>query len=191
MCQSEDIPDHHILINNIIFPSYHVVHTAPLKLALHRKPTRSVQFVVLVLCHPHMVVCEERALGLDATGCSEYLLRGQGFEFVAYGVTGFGVRFGGVDDFEDAVVEGVCVDAGGLVDDGLADLVEVAVGVGFFVRGHAVGFFVEDCVVVAVDCWVEACGGWLVRCCCCGFYGEDGRHTSCEDVLVVLGKDTS
>jgi hypothetical protein len=35
-----------------------------------------------------------------------------------------------------------------------------------------VRFFVEDCVFVAVDCGIEACGGWLVGCC---WGGEDGE----------------
>ena len=70
-----------------------------------------------------------------------------------------------IDDFEDAVVfwGGVC--AAGAVHHGFADLVEVAVGVCGFVEGGGVGFFVEDCVVVAVDCGVDACCAVVRRSC--------------------------
>lgn len=170
MCQSENVPENQILVLDIILSCSHVVYTTSLKLTLERKSTCSVQLIVLVLGHPHMVVCEKSSLRLNASLASEYLLRGQRCELVSNGVTRLWVRLRRVDDLEDAVIEGVRVDARRLIDGCLADLVEVAVGVGFFVPGRRVGFFVEDCVFVAVDCWVE---------------------TRCEDVLVVLGKYTT
>ena len=58
------------------------------------------------------------------------------------------------------MVEGICVYAAGFVDDGFADLVEVAGGVCGCVDGGRVRFFVYDGVFVAVDCGVETC--WWV-----------------------------
>lgn len=117
-----------------------------------------------------MVVCEERSLRLDATLASKNLLRREWCEFVSYRVTRLWILLGRVNDLEDAVVEGIGINTRGLVDGRLADLVEIAIGVGFLVPGSGVGFFIEDGVVVSVDCRVK---------------------TSGKDVLVVLGKHTS
>lgn len=111
----------------------------------------------MVTCYPHVVLREEGALGLDAAWCGEEFLGGEGRKFVGYGVSGVWVEFGGVGDFEDAVVSGVGVVARGVGDCGFVDLVEVAVGVCGWVLWDGVRFFVGDGVGVAVDCWVDAC----------------------------------
>jgi hypothetical protein len=77
-------------------------------------------------------------------------------EFIGYGVSATGVEFGGVSDFEDAVVLRGGVETGGMGYGSFVDGVEVALGVCGWVLGRGVGFFVEDCVVVAVDCRVDS-----------------------------------
>jgi pyrimidine operon attenuation protein/uracil phosphoribosyltransferase len=77
MRQPKNVPKHHILILDCVVACSHIVHAAILELTLHRKPARSIELVVLVLGHPHVMVSEEGALGLDTTRCSEYLLRGE------------------------------------------------------------------------------------------------------------------
>jgi hypothetical protein len=72
------------------------------------------------------------------------------------------------------------------VDYCFADLVEVAVGVCFFAPGCGVGFFVEDSILVAINCRIEAC----VECLVSRRIGDKGALTGSEYVLVVLCKHT-
>jgi hypothetical protein len=139
------------------------VHTTLLKLALHGVLTRSIQFFVLILRHPHMVVREQCSLRLDTSRTRQQLLRRQWCELVTDRISRLRVSLGWIDDLEDAVVEGISVDAGGFVDSGLADLVEVAVRVRFFVPRCCVGLLIGDSILMAIDCGVEAYVEWLVR----------------------------
>jgi hypothetical protein len=139
------------------------VHTTLLKLALHGVLTRSIQFFVLILRHPHMVVREQCSLRLDTSRTRQQLLRRQWCELVTDRISRLRVSLGGIDNFEDAVVEGVSVDTGRLVDSGLANLVEVAVRIRFFVPRCGVGLLIGDSVLVAVDRRVKACVEYLVR----------------------------
>lgn len=54
-----------------------------------------------------------------------------------------------------------CVETGRLVDNRLADFVEVAVRVCGFVPGGTMGFFVEYRIFVTVDCGVDSCSHLL------------------------------
>jgi hypothetical protein len=102
-----------------------------------------------------VVVREQRSLRLETARTREYLLCRQRHELVPYRIAGLWIGLGRVDNLEDAVVEWVGVDAGGLIDDCFADLVEVAVGVCLLVPGGGVRFFVKNSILVAVDCGIE------------------------------------
>jgi hypothetical protein len=97
------------------------------------------------------MLCEERALCLDGARASEQFLCWERSELVTNGVAAVWVLLGRVNDLEDAMVGRVSVETGGAVDDGLADLVEVAVGICLFVPWRSVGFFVQDSVFVTVN----------------------------------------
>ena len=84
------------------------------------------------------------------------------------------------------MVNRVGVNAGGLVEYCFADLVEVAVGICFSVPRSSVGLFVEDSILVAIDCGVKACIEWLVVV----MIGDNRTLTGSEYVLVVLCKHT-
>ena len=102
------------------------------------------------------MVCEKRSLRLDRAWRSEQLLRRWWNELVAYRVAAKWVPLVRVDDFEGAVVLRRGVVTGGPVHDGLADLVEVAVGVRFFIPGGGVRFFVKDGVLMSINCRIDS-----------------------------------
>jgi hypothetical protein len=102
------------------------------------------------------MVREKCALGLDTSWRGENLLRRQRGKFVSYWIPAVWIFLGRVDDFEDAMVEGVGVQTGRFFDNGLADLVEIAIGVRFGVLWDRVRFFVGYGVVVSVDSRVNA-----------------------------------
>jgi hypothetical protein len=104
-----------------------------------------------------MMVCEQSSLGLDTSRTRKQFLRRQWGELVAYWVPRLGVGLGRIDDLEHAVIDRVGVNAGRLVDGGLADLVEIAVGVSFLVPGCGVGLLVKDGVFMAVNRGIKAC----------------------------------
>jgi hypothetical protein len=139
------------------------VYTTLLKLTLHGVLTRSIQIVVLILRHPYMVVREQCSLRLDTTRARQQFLRRQRRELVADRISRLWISLGGVNNLEDAVVEGISVDAGRFVDSGLANLVEVAVRIRFFVPRCGVRLLIGDSVLMAVDCGIEAYVEWLVR----------------------------
>jgi hypothetical protein len=65
-----------------------------------------------------------------------------------------------VDDFENAVVEWICVETCRFSDNSFPDLVEVAVGICRGVLRDGMGFFVGYGVFVTIDCGVDT------YCCC-------------------------
>jgi len=157
VCQSKHVPHHEIGVLDGIFARSHVMDTTLLKLRLHGIPTCSIQLVVHVLGHPHVVVREERSLRLYASGRSENLLGGQRFELVSYGISTDSVLLGRIRDLEHAVIEGIGIQSTGFGDSRLADLVEVTVWIAVFVLWHGMRLFVCHRIVMTIDCGVDTC----------------------------------
>jgi hypothetical protein len=111
MRQPKHIPHNQVFVVNFLFPRSHVVYTTFLLLALQRVVSRGVEFVVVVFRYPHVVIGEQRTLRLYASLCGEDFLSWQWREFVADGVAAVGVLFRRINDFENAVIEGVGVEA--------------------------------------------------------------------------------
>ena len=101
------------------------------------------------------MVREQGALCLYGSRRSEELLGWEWCEFVCNGIAAKCVFLRRIRDLEDAMIEGVGVKTSRLLDGCFADLVEVAIRVRLLVLRNAVGFFVGDGVVVAIDCRID------------------------------------
>ncbi|KAI6749792.1 hypothetical protein HG531_007057 [Fusarium graminearum] len=167
MRKSKDTPQDKILIQHIIAPISCVGYTPDFKLGLQSVPATRVKFVVLVLCNPHVALCEECAFGLHAVGVGKQELSGWWCDFVADRLSRYGVSFVKVLHLEDPVVERGCVETLRCGDLFLANLIQVTIGVCPLIHPQRETLFLDDSVLCAINRRI---------------------YSDTEDVLMVLRK---
>jgi hypothetical protein len=155
MRQRKHTPEHDIILHCILVPLHGVSNAALLVPALQRVSARGIEFVVFVLCHPDVLLREQRPVVLDAVGSCKEFLRSWRCDFVSNWLSADRVRLFEVLDLECAAVDRVVVESLRGGDGCFTHFVAIAVRIRFGVYLHWQGFFVDDGVLMAVDGWVD------------------------------------
>ena len=115
---------------------------------LVRVPAASIQFAIRVFRDVDILIRELGAFVVVGFGATKHFLEGRGHDLVGDGFAVDFVALVRVNDLEGAICVGGEVEARGMRDEGVLDVVACAVGVEVVVDGHGVGFGVDELVAL-------------------------------------------